>query len=383
MPRHNERALVLAPMGRDALVICQVLGDGGIHGEACADMEVLLGCLREGAGIALVVEEALTDRAITALLAALAAQPSWSELPLLTLLSSGQGAAQPGVHRLTHGTRTAVLQRPVPAITLVTTARTLLQARRRQYEVRDLIERERAAREQAEQATRIKDEFLATVSHELRTPLSAITLWSNLIERGQLDSDQVRDAIKAIKQSADAQTRLIEDLLDLSRLLMGKLRLARGVHDLGAVVAAALEVVAPMAEAKGVQLRRELPTNLEVLVDADRMQQIVWNLLSNAVKFTPAGGSVEVRVWREPHHAVVSVADTGTGISPELLPHVFERFRQGDSSAGRRHAGLGIGLPIVKELVELHGGTIAVHSGPAPRGATFTIQLPGITGDTW
>jgi signal transduction histidine kinase len=192
----------------------------------------------------------------------------------------------------------------------------------------------------------------------------------------------MRGAIQAIKQSADAQTHVIEDLLDLSRMLMGKLRLARGVHDLGAVVESALEIVAPVAETKGVRLRRELPSSLEVLVDADRMQQIVWNLLSNAVKFTPAGGSVEVRAWREADHAFVSVADTGIGISPELLPHVFERFRQGDSSTGRRHEGLGIGLPIVKALVELHGGTIAVESGPAPSGATFTIELPGVASDT-
>jgi signal transduction histidine kinase len=366
---------VLAPLGRDAQVIVQVLGAAGIPAKPCADMDEVVECVRIAGSMVILTEEALTERGVAMLVDALHDQPSWSEIPILLLLSSRGDPLRDGGRQLVATVRVAILQRPVPTLTLVTTSQTLLSARRRQHEVRELIERERAQRERAEHATRVKDEFLATVSHELRTPLSAILLWSGLLERGQLSSDQAREAVASIKLSAEAQRRLIEDLLDLSRMMMGKLRLSRGRHDVSVLVKAAIDVVTPMAQASNVKLDLDLASEAEALVDPDRIQQIVWNLLVNAIKFTQPGGTVKVRSWRELDQIVLSVIDSGIGIAPELMPSIFDRFRQGDSSAGRRHAGLGVGLPIVKELVQLHGGSIEAKSDGTGHGTTFVIRF--------
>jgi signal transduction histidine kinase len=381
MPDLHERVLVLAPLGRDAIITCQVLADAGAHAERCEDLEAVLVRIREGAGIAVLTEEVLTDHNVSRLVEALGEQPSWSDIPVLMMLSTNEGALRRPVRALAATLRMTILQRPVPVVTLVTTCRTLLSARRRQYEVRDLLALERRAREEAEQATRIKDEFLASVSHELRTPLSAIRLWTGLLERGGLDPEQALLAVRSIKQGAEAQIRLVEDLLELSRMMMGKLRLDRARHDVSALVTSALEVIAPVADAKGVRLGSEIDRALEALVDADRIQQVVWNILNNAVKFTPAGGDVHVRVERTGADIVIVVADTGSGISAESLPTVFDRFRQGHANAGRRNAGIGIGLAIAKELVQLHGGSIEATSEGAGRGATFTIRIPGSVGE--
>ncbi len=243
--------------------------------------------------------------------------------------------------------------------------------------VRAQMEEVERARHEAEEASRLKDEFLATLSHELRTPLTSILGWAKLLRAGGLESEAAARGLEAVERNAVAQTRLIGDLLDVSRIITGKLMLEARPVGLWPIVEAGVEGVRPAAEARGVRLELS-PDAGEALVsgDPDRLQQVVWNLLSNAVKFTPQGGSVRVRLGREGGQAVVEVSDTGRGIAPEFLPHVFERFRQADGRITREHGGLGLGLSIVRHLVELHGGTITAESEGEGRGATFRITLP-------
>ncbi|HYO13988.1 MAG TPA: PAS domain-containing protein [Thermoanaerobaculia bacterium] len=233
-----------------------------------------------------------------------------------------------------------------------------------------------AARAEAETANRMKDQFLATLSHELRTPLNAIFGWAQLLRAGKLDPATVERGVETIERNARAQKQLIDDLLDVSRIISGKLRLEMQPVEPAGVVEAALETIAPAAQAKGVSLRRRVSRTGLVVGDPQRLQQVVWNLLSNAVKFTPKGGEVRVSVEALDGHTEITVADTGQGIALEFLPHVFERFRQADPSSTRRHGGLGLGLAIVRQLVELHGGTVRAESPGEGRGATFVVSLP-------
>ncbi|WP_437751183.1 ATP-binding protein [Sorangium sp. So ce1389] len=241
----------------------------------------------------------------------------------------------------------------------------------------DITERKRAER-RAEEASRLKDEFLATVSHELRTPLNAILGWAAMMSSGLFSEERRGHAIKVIERNARAQTQLIEDLLDVSRITSGKLRMEATPVEPLSVVESALDVVQPAAEAKQLRLERALERGapLTVVADPGRLQQIVWNLLSNAVKFTPEGGTVRTSLRRAGKLVEISVEDSGRGIPADFLPHVFERFRQADASATREHAGLGLGLAIVRHLVELHGGTIEARSGGGGQGATFVVRLP-------
>ncbi|MDB5297881.1 MAG: hybrid sensor histidine kinase/response regulator, partial [Phycisphaerales bacterium] len=240
-----------------------------------------------------------------------------------------------------------------------------------------LLEREQAARAEAERAVTMKDEFLAVVSHELRTPLTSILIWSNLLTGASLTDEDRAAAAQTIRQNAEAQRQLIDDLLDASRMTSGKLRL--NVREVNAVevVRAAVDVVRSMADATGVAVELALDERAgRVRADPDRLQQIVWNLLSNAVKFTPRGGRVSVGLRRLDGDLRITVTDTGQGISPEFLPFVFDRFRQADASTTRAVGGLGIGLAITRQLVELHGGTVRAESPGPGRGATFTVDLP-------
>jgi signal transduction histidine kinase len=240
----------------------------------------------------------------------------------------------------------------------------------------ELLERERVARAQAESVNRLKDEFLATLSHELRTPLNAILGWSHLLTSGKTTPAMSQRALNVIRNNAMAQSQLIEDILDVSRIISGKLRLNVRAVDLAEVIGAALDSVSPAAEAKAITIERDLDPLDPIAGDPDRLQQVFWNLLSNAVKFTSRDGRVIVRLRRESGDAVVSVEDTGIGISADFLPYVFDRFRQADGTATRRHGGLGLGMAIVRYLVELHGGTVRVESDGENRGATFTAALP-------
>ena len=246
--------------------------------------------------------------------------------------------------------------------------------------VRHLREAERSLQEQAqsaEHANRVKDEFLSTLSHELRTPLNAIVGWAHMLTEMEMSEDQRREAVAVIFRNAQVQTKLVEDLLDMSRIVSGRLRLDMQPVDLREVVHAAIDVVRPTAEAKRIALRTEVDAqDLRVLGDAARLQQVVWNLLTNAIKFTPPGGVVTVRIERSGEQAEITVTDTGAGIPAAFLPYVFERFRQGAHGGDRAHGGLGIGLSIARNLVEMHAGSIRVHSAGENAGATFSIVLP-------
>jgi signal transduction histidine kinase/CheY-like chemotaxis protein len=239
-----------------------------------------------------------------------------------------------------------------------------------------------AARREAEEANRAKDQFLAMVSHELRTPLSPILAWSGLLQDPAFDGTRTPAALQAIERNARALTQLVDDLLDVSRIVSGKIRLDVRPIDLADVVEAGVEPLRPAAEAKGVRLHLVLDPCAGTLAgDPDRLRQVTWNLVSNAVKFTPRGGRVQVRLERVNSHVELTVADTGDGIREDLLPYVFERFRQGDSGTeGRARRGLGLGLAIVRYLVELHGGTVTAESPGSNQGATFRVRLPLIIG---
>jgi signal transduction histidine kinase/CheY-like chemotaxis protein len=236
---------------------------------------------------------------------------------------------------------------------------------------------EQMARAEAETANRMKDEFLATVSHEIRTPLNAIIGWSHLLRSSRLDEATIARAIETIDRNAKSQAQLIEDILDVSRMITGKLRLNNELVDIASVINAAIDSVQLAIDSKDLQLEVTLdPSARHTVGDANRLQQVVWNLLANAIKFTPSGGRIEVKVERAGRNVQIRVTDTGQGISKNFLPFIFDRFRQADGSTTRQHGGLGLGLAIVRHLVELHGGTIRAESAGEGQGATFTINLP-------
>jgi signal transduction histidine kinase/ActR/RegA family two-component response regulator len=257
------------------------------------------------------------------------------------------------------------------------TTRDITQEKLGAEERRMLLESERAARQEAERVSAVKDEFLATLSHELRTPLNAIFGWTQLLMAGKDDPQTLSHALGVIDRNVRLQTQLIEDLLDVSRIISGKIRLDNQKIDVADVIDAAIESVRPSAEAKGIQLETKLAVPADALNgDPGRLQQVIWNLLNNAIKFTDAGGTVHVTAERVNSNVLISVRDTGHGISPEFLPNLFARFSQADSSTQRKYGGLGLGLSIVKSLTEMHGGTVAATSAGEGHGSTFTVKLP-------
>ncbi|MBA3638659.1 MAG: PAS domain S-box protein [Acidobacteria bacterium] len=255
--------------------------------------------------------------------------------------------------------------------------------KRNETEKEQLLESERRARADAEHASRLKDEFLATLSHELRTPLNAILGWSQLLRHHHSQALDIGEGLTVIERNARMQAQLVEDLLDMSRIVSGKLRIDVQRVDVAGVIDEAIEAVRPAAEAKGLRIEKVLDTHVgAVRGDPARLQQVVWNLLMNAIKFTPRSGKVQVALERVNSHIEITVADNGEGITPEFLPHVFERFRQADAASTRKHSGLGLGLAIVKSIVEAHGGQVRVKSPGAGRGSTFSVELPLVIAQT-
>ncbi|MBA3315602.1 MAG: PAS domain S-box protein [Planctomycetaceae bacterium] len=285
------------------------------------------------------------------------------------------GHEEPAV--FTERTERIIVGVAAQAAVAIDNARLYEGATRAAEERKKLLEAERAARAEAERAGLMKDEFLAMLSHELRTPLSAILGWSQILQMEGYTPEDLKEGLETIARNGRAQTRLIDDLLDMNRIVSGKVRLDVQPIDLSALVDAAVDSVRHSAEAKSIRLRKIIdPHAGPVSGDPARLQQVVWNLLTNAMKFTPKGGRVDVVVERVNSHVEITVSDSGEGISPDFLPYVFERFRQADSSLTRKHGGLGLGLSIVKQLVELHGGAVSVKSPGEGQGATFTVSLP-------
>ncbi len=269
------------------------------------------------------------------------------------------------------------LVHPVEPPVLVATVRAFLRARRAEVDLERLLVSERAAREEAERANQTKDDFLATLSHELRTPLHVIIGWAQLLKMGMLSSQDVSEAIEVIEKSAYSQAQMIADLLDISRISTGKIRLDLQPVNITEIVRTVATGMRPNAKAKGIRIEKSLKSSHQLVMgDTSRLQQVVSNLINNAIKFTPEGGTIQVTLDTENSKTRIVVADDGKGIDADLLPHIFDRFHQGDSSTTRDQGGLGLGLTIVKQLVELHGGEVFAESRGQDMGASFTILLP-------
>ena len=371
----QDRVLILTPTKRDGEISAALLQQASIPSEICPTLASLAKELAVGAGALVVTEDALVQSPDSPLYAALDGQPAWSELPVIALVrNSSDGAIDRQLKLLGHVT---LLERPVLLRTFLSAIQTALWARQRQYQIRDLLENERFAREEAERNSRLKDEFIATLSHELRTPLNAILGWSQLLGRGLLEANEQQEAINSIERNARAQTQLIEDLLDMSRIISGKMRLDVQTVEPKVFIEAAIATVRPAAAAKEIQLFTEFGPRIgTVLGDPNRLQQVIWNLLSNAIKFTPQKGEVKIIARRLNSHMEIMICDTGQGISAEFLPYVFDRFRQADGTTTRRFGGLGLGLAIVKQLIELHGGRVEARSDGDGCGSSFVVSLP-------
>src|SRR4051812_31885010 len=379
MPESSPDTLtvaVFAPVGRDGALTCSLLGREGIACRQVSSLEAICAEGLEACGGVLLTEEALDHPDIDKLTAAIAVQPGWSDIAVL-LFAGGELARSSGYRRLGGLTNVTVIERPVHAAALVSLVRAALRARSRQYEMRDLLVSLNAAREEAERASRLKDEFLATLSHELRTPLNAILGWTAMLRQKAVEPERIPRVLDIVERNALAQAQLVSDVLDVSRMVAGKIRLEPRPMSIAASIRDAIDTVRPAADARDVMLAFEDAEGpLVVHGDAERIQQVIWNLLSNAVKFTPQGGRVTVSAVRRDRFVEVTVADTGLGLTAEFLPFVFDRFRQADQSFTRSHGGLGLGLSIVKQVVELHGGQVSAASDGAGRGAVFTVRLP-------
>ena len=377
-PGLDERILIFAPVGKDAPLTAEVLERGNLGGYVCPTAGILCGEFMRGAAAILLTEEALEDPSIDLLMNCLRNQPAWSDVPVLLFADAERSEMYLRTLRLLEGLRNVILlDRPIRLGAALSLIRSAIRGRHRQYELRDLLTALAAAREEAESANRVKDEFLATLSHELRTPLNAILGWTTMLRDGNVQPAHAMRALETIHRNAMAQVQIVNDVLDISRIVRGTVQLSASQVQLGPVLSQAVESISPTAEAKGVSIITTIAREpLEVWADTDRLQQIFWNLLSNAVKFTSSGDRIEVSMQREGNEVAIRVRDTGAGIAPDFLPHVFERFRQGDGSPTRLHGGLGLGLSIVRHLVELHGGRMRAESEGEGRGATFTVFLP-------
>lgn len=368
MKHEEQRILILAPTGRDATITHQILRGAGLECRVCADMQETCSLMAEGAGAIVLADEALSGSSLMCLTEVLDGQQSWSDIPLIVFPANGENTAIL-LDRLGARANVMILERPVRIEILVNAVKAALRARRRQYQTRDLVFKLAAA-------DREKDLFLATLSHELRNPLTAILGWSRLLQAGELPKEKAELALEVINRNATAQVQLIADILSVSQIVAGSLQVEMEPVELEPVIEAAIESIRPSAEARNIHIATMLEADVTVLGDAGRLQQIVTNLLTNAIKFTAPKGRIEVELASAGGHCQIVVRDTGKGISPEFLPHVFDRFRQADSSATRTEGGLGLGLAIVQHLVTLHKGTVAAKSDGLNAGAEFTVTLP-------
>ena len=365
-----HRVLILAPVGRDADLICSVLTEAGILCHQCDDATELIDTIDEGAGAMLLTEEALTPDLVKALGRLLAEQPPWSDLPIMILTGHPltEGAKPRSFSQLGRRAALTLVDRPVRMKSLVTTTESALRFRERQYEIRDLLGK-------LEERVHERDRFLAILGHELRNPLGAILLATQMVDAndGRLDAEHVA----RIERQSRHLTRLVNDLLDLSRVTSGKIVLKRSIVNLKEIIEQSLQTVQPQLDEHKLRVTFTCPDKA-ALVDGDgtRLDQIISNVLTNAVKYTPPGGQIDVVVECSDHEARIRVRDTGVGIDPEKLGMIFELFGQAENAIGRSQGGMGIGLALVRNLVELHGGTVTAKSDGIGKGSEFTITFP-------
>jgi signal transduction histidine kinase/CheY-like chemotaxis protein len=373
----ERRVLVFAPIGRDGVLTRELLARASITSLVCSSIDQLCVELSQQAGAIILTEEALEERAFPRLVAAIDRQPAWSDISVILFAGSSQSSASVLTLSVIEALRNVtVIERPIRVAAVVSVVRAALRARLRQYQMRDTLVALRAARSEAEAASRLKDEFLATLSHELRTPLNAILGWTTMLRHGQVERTRMGHALEVVERNARAQAQLIEDVLDMARIITGKLRVELAPVALAPIVEAAVEAARPGALAKDITLCVSIRDVPAIRADGGRLQQVLWNLISNAVKFTPPGGQVSVVVGLAASQAMITVSDNGPGIAPEFLPFIFDRFRQADQSVTRGHGGLGLGLSVVKHLVELHGGTVHAESEGIGKGSSFRVSLP-------
>lgn len=370
---HESRILVLAPTKADAAVTLRVLGEAGITAEVCDSSPQLARELLRGAGAIIVTDGAAEQDPLIELRHLLDRQPSWSEIPILVLAR----ADSPRLDELRNAPGVVLLERPVHIRSLVSATQAALRARWRQYELRDQLEQTHAANRELQNQARAKDDFLATLSHELRNPLSALTTAAHLLDRGDLDSNAELLARQIVKRQTSLMGRLLDDLLDVSRITRGKLEIRRVPSELSAIVKAAIETVQPLLNRKGHAFSVSLPDRDVVFeVDPVRLAQVLANLLTNAAKYTEPQGRIDLTVQRIGDSIEFRVRDNGIGISAEGRSEIFKMFAQLSPAIDRSEGGLGIGLALAKGLVDLHGGSIDVESAGLGRGSEFIVHIP-------
>jgi len=388
VPQPNDderRILILAPTGIDAHLTSEFLVTAKLSPRICADVQELCDEVQAGCGAIILAEETLVDESVHSLHVLLAEQPSWSDIPIVLVTQGGEAGKgqlrQLGIFG--PAGNVTLLERPFRPVTLVSTLEMALRARRRQYEARDFVETLKQARDEAQRASQAKDAFLAALSHELRTPLSPVLLIASEYAGDNQLPGELRQNFEIILKNIELEARLIDDLLDLTRITSGKLVLHRKDLDLHHLLMDAVETVRAEIQKKEMHLHLNLAAaNCSVNGDALRLQQVFWNVLSNAVKFTPKNGTISIEtslVRKQSMELLVRIADTGIGMTPEESARVFQAFVQGDHASGHgihRFGGLGLGLAISKNIVHLHSGTINAQSAGRNQGTTFTITLP-------
>ncbi len=373
----DQLVLILAPTGRDGSLACQVLRDRAhLATYSCRDVPELCGQILRGAGAAIIAEEAMDDDSARQIINTLAGQLPWSDLPVIILAQSADDMVRANpepLAALRQRGNVTVLDRPLRIVTLVTTVQAALRARARQYEVRDLLEETRNAVKQ-------RDQFLAMLGHELRNPLATISNAMSVVEASRESSDPLEiEQRDIVRRQTDHLARLVDDLLDVSRITSGKITLQKRTSDLCEIAKSAAKAIEPAAIKQ--QHTLNVAINCQpVFIDADpvRIEQVINNLLTNAIKYTPAGGNITIDVHGDNGRAVLRVCDNGMGISSDLLPRVFELFTQSERSLDRSQGGLGIGLTLVRAMVEMHGGTITARSDGPGCGSEFLVIFPQI-----
>ena len=384
----QPRVLVLAPTRRDGEIVERLFSQAGLASTTCQTLGALSAAIGESTAAIVLTDDLLAGDGLPGLLNALQQQPHWSDIPFVVLAASGTPSR--ALSDLQSIASVTLLDRSVHMRTLLSAVQMAVRARSRQYQIRDLLQRERQARIDADRANEAKDRFLAVLSHELRTPLTPIVLAVAALQREFTGPSPARRAIddrlpqmlEMISRNIVLETKLIDDLLDLSRLVQGKLQLQRDVVDVHARVRDTLAMVESDARAKQLTIGTTLgATRPFVMADAARIHQVLWNILKNAIKFTPEGGSIWIRTRNEGNTLVITCEDTGIGIPPEILPHVFEPFEQGSADITRHYGGLGLGLAVGRSLVVAHGGSLTAKSEGIGQGSTFVAVLPTATAD--